>query len=331
MDAPTGRRRCSAPRSGRYSRLVRIEAPDGSLLAGGGSIGERGGFGRERAVRPAAGRAATGRPARPDPPRPDRRGPRLRRRADPPLPLRARLRRRRVGRHPGRPGDVPPAGRRPLRAAASGPAGRRVHRRHGCPQHEPAGNVPRRAGRARVRVVQLAHVQRWTDVLRIPASTAMSPRPTIPTARRWCGSSAERLPSAGPPAATLAGVSYGVVERVTFARRNGRRVVTVVPEATGGVLRDPQADVDWVADQVRQEIVRRLSGQDTATTRRVPVAPRFPRQHAPDPRAARRLVRPQRPGLEPAAGRRVHRHPPPDGARAARRPQPLAADPRARP
>ena len=96
--------------------------------------------------------------------------------------------------------------------------------------------------------------------------------------------------------ATLTGVSYGVVERVTFARRNGRRVVTVVPVRPEAYAEARQADVDWVADEVRQEIVRRLSGQDTATTTRRPRSPRFPRQHAPDPRAARRLVRPQRPG-----------------------------------
>ena len=66
----------------------------------------------------------------------------------------------------------------------------------------------------------------------------------------------------------LQGVGYGVVGRIAFSRRGGRRVVEVVPFASAPVLGLPARDSAWVAGEVRQEIVRRLHGQDAAPTGR---------------------------------------------------------------
>ncbi len=251
-----------------YSRLLRIEAPDGSLLAGGGSVGERGGFGRNEPYGP----------PRDVPPPADLHGPtHLDLTVEDPAYGDGPTRRFRFvldcdgGASDGIP-DVPATCRRLVgdRYALLLPAPPDVV----CTGVMGAPSMSLRGTFLGVPVARAfgscnsLTVQRWMDVLRIPASTAY-----VATTNDRYGASLVRIVG-GTPAerraarTTLVGVSYGIVERVTFARRNGRRIVTVVPKRPEAYEETRQADVDWVAGQVRRDIVRRLAGHDAAPSGR---------------------------------------------------------------
>ncbi len=138
-------------------------------------------------------------------------------------------------------------------------------------------------------------------------------------------------------------VARRVLQRRRLRRGRAHRVLaaradvawsSVVPFASAPVLGPPARDGAWVAGEVRQEIVRRLHGQDAGDDQSR--ALRRPSRRRGDALLTTRACAagwdvPQRPRLEPGPRRRLHRHPPADGARAARRPHGLARGHRGRP
>ena len=246
-----------------YSRLLRIEAPDGSLLAGGGSVGEAGGFGRSEPYGP----------PRDVPPPADLHG----------------------STHLDLTVEDPAYGNGPTRrfhfvldcdggasdgiADAPATCRRLVGDRYalllpappdvvctgvmGAPTMSLQGTF---LGVPVARAFGSCHpltVERWMEVLRIPPADAY--------VARGDASSAAQVPIAGGTRAerraarrTLEGVGYGDVGRVTFTRQGGRRAIDVAPHVRAAQFGLPPGDAVWLAGQVRREIARRLHGQDVA-------------------------------------------------------------------
>jgi hypothetical protein len=249
-----------------YSRLLRVEAPDGTALSIAGTLGPNGGF---SASEPSAGNDAAvpiglAGPTRlelavEDPP--DGNGPARRFAyvldcdggpssgiADVPA-LCARL----VG---GRYALLPPV-------ASDGLCSGLV----GAPSMSLRGTFLGVAVSRGFGSCSTGTTARWMEALRIPPEGAFVAIGDDYSARLVPlrgGTPAERRAARR----VLAGVGYGVIGRIAFSRRGGRRVVEVVPFASALVPGPPARDSAWIADVVRQEIERRLHGQDAAPTGR---------------------------------------------------------------